>query len=111
MKNDALTKEQVEILDREGAALREMMKSEGWKVASKLFHSTLVRYDSTQGILTMKALLGRQDAIRMLNDWMEAIVQRVSRLTHNEAVRREVKERIGRSGIVTVDDAGEDEEP
>lgn len=108
MRPGTLTEEQERTLDFEGNALREMMKSDGWKVMAKIFHSTLQRYDSTHGIETLKALMARKDAISMLNDWMEAVVQKVSKLEHKETIRRAVREKLSRSGLVTIGE--EDEE-
>lgn len=104
MKPNALLKEQEELLDREGAELREMMKSDGWKVMSKLFKMTVEGYDSTRGLKTLKEMLARQDALVMMNAWMEAVIQRVSRLEHKETVRREVSERASRNGMIVVED-------
>ena len=101
-KNGLLAPEQEQILDREGAALREMMKSDGWKVMSKLFKSTVEMYDSTRGLKSLKEMLARQDALAMMNAWMEQVVQRVSRLEHKETMRREVKARVATSGMVHV---------
>ena len=109
MKKDILTIEQEQLLDREGDALREMMKSDGWKVMSKLFMGTVEMYDSTRGLSSLKQMLARQDALAMMNAWMEQVVQRVSRLDHKETVRREVRRRVADSGLVTVSDT-EDEE-
>ena len=104
MRNDALTQEQLVLLDEEGRKLREMMRTEGWAIMSKLWKSTLERYDSTQGLKSLKEMLARQDALAMMNAWMEAVIQRVSNLEHKEAVRREVEARVARSGMVTVDE-------
>lgn len=108
MKKSLLTIEQEQLLDREGRALREMMKHEGWTVMAKLFAGTLENYDSTQGLKSLKEMLARQDALAMMNAWMEQVVQRVSRLDHKETVSREVKARIERSGLVTVSEEEED---
>lgn len=104
MKNGLLTKEQEELLDREGDKLREMMKSDGWAVMAKLFHSTVERYDSTHGLKTLKEMLARQDALAMMNAWMESVVQRVSRLEHKQEVARAVASRKAASGIITVEE-------
>lgn len=109
MNSTTLTKNQEQLLDLEGAKLREMMKSEGWAVMSKLFKMTVERYDSTQGIKTIKELLARQYSLAMMNEWMETVVQRVSRLDHNDAMRRMVNDRVSNSGMVIVNETDEDE--
>lgn len=101
-KNGLLTPEQEQLLDLEGIALREMMRTDGWKVVSKLFKSTVESYDSTRGLKTLKDMLARQDALAMMNAWMEQVVQRVSRLDHKDAVRAEVRSRLAASGMVQV---------
>lgn len=107
-KGALLTAQQEQLLDRDGAALREMMKSDGWKAMSKLFRDTVEMYDSTHGLTSLKQMLARQDALAMMNAWMEQVVQRVSHLEHKEAVARDVKARVSTSGMVTIPE-GEDE--
>ncbi len=102
MTQDVLSKKQQELLEAEGFKLREMMKHEGWAVMAKLFKSTVEHHDSTQGIKTLKELLAKQYALAMMNEWMEAVVQRVSGLEHKEAIRRDVHEKMSRSGMVVV---------
>ena len=102
MNKDLLNAEQEKLLDLEGAKLREMMKSEGWGVMSKLFKGTVEMFDSTHGLKTLKEMLARQDALAMMNAWMEQVVQRVSRLDHKDAVRKEVHERASKSGMIVV---------
>ncbi len=99
-----LSKEQEALLDAEGHKLREMIRSEGWSIMIRLFKSTVAMYDSTRGLKTLKEMLARQDALAMMNAWMEAVVQRVSRLEHKESIRRDVHERASRSGTIVVDD-------
>lgn len=110
MRPDALTPEQEAFLDKEGYALREMMGSDGWKILSRLFAETVASYDTTKGIRTVKELYARQDAIAMMNAWMEAIVRRTERLRHKESVKAQVKERMASSGLVRMEEVGEDEE-
>lgn len=107
-KDDLLNARQEQLLDREGAALREMMKSDGWKVMSKLFKDTVEMYDSTRGLTSLKQMLARQDSLAMMNAWMEQVVQRVSRLEHKETVARDVRARVSTSGMVTIPE-GDDE--
>lgn len=102
MRNPLLTQQQEELLDSEGRKLREMMKSEGWGIMSRLFKSTVERYDSTHGLTSLKQMLARQDALAMMNAWMEAVVQRVSRLEGKEDIRRQVEERKRTSGMIIV---------
>lgn len=104
MKKDILTERQEGLLDHEGAKLREMMNHEGWVVMSKLFKDTVEMYDSTHGLKTLKEMLARQDALAMMNSWMEAVVQRVKRLEHKEGISRMVHERVSRSGMLVVEE-------
>lgn len=109
MKQSALSEAQESLLNAEGDKLREMMRSEGWAVMSRLFKSTVEMYDSTRGLKTLKEMLARQDALAMMNAWMEAVVQRVARLEHKEAVSKEVRNRMAVSGLVRIEADGKDE--
>lgn len=111
MNKNLLNAEQERLLDLEGDKLRTMMQSEGWVVMSKLFKGTVEMFDSTRGLKTLKEMLAKQDAIAMMNAWMEQVVQRVERLNHKDAMRREVRERASKSGMVVVseEEVAEDE--
>lgn len=99
---ETLTPEQQRLLDTEGKHLREMMLTEGWKVLCRLFKSTVERHDSIHGIKTLKEMLAKQEAVAMMNEWMEAIIQRTSLLEHKAEIARQVHERKSMSGLVTV---------
>jgi len=108
MRN-TLTEEQIRLLDAEGRHLRDMMQTEGWKILARLFTSTVERHDSIHGIKTLKEMLARQEAVAMMNEWMEAIIQRTSLLEHKAEIARQVHERKSMSGLVTVGEEKDDE--
>lgn len=100
--DQALTAEQERQLDKEGHDLREMMKSDGWAVLSRAFTKTLAAYDTTRDITTVKELLARKDAIRMMNAWMEDLLHLVERLERKEDMRLSISRKISESGIMRV---------
>jgi hypothetical protein len=110
MRPNPFSKEQEAFLDAEGSKLRDMMKHEGWTVMSRLFKSTVEMYDSTHGLTTLKQVLARQDALAMMNAWMEMLVQRVSRLDGKEEVKRQVSERLAKSGMIVVSEEEENKD-
>lgn len=86
----------------DGVRLRELMRHEGWPIMAKLFKMSVEAYDSTKGIKTLKELLARQDAIAMMNMWMEMVVQRVEKVKFRESIDLKKKEYRLKNGLVVL---------
>ena len=70
----------------EARKVRETMKTEGWKIIEKIFDEGVESLDSLRGITTMKEVLGRQDASRILRKFMGSLTDIVDKV--GEAERR-----------------------
>lgn len=64
--------------------VRETMKTEGWKIIEKILQEGIQTLDSLRGVESMKEVIGRQHAGRILQKFLASLTDIVQRVGEAE---------------------------